>query len=131
MADPVTVVWNRSALDNLLHSPSGPVGRDLDRRGSRVEQRARSLAPMRTGRLKSSIREQHSTVRGEQAVRIGATASYALFVHQGRGPVTPRGQYLRWPAGVGQRTRTGWVFARRARATKPVPYLRNALTAAR
>lgn len=132
MADQVTVTWNRSALDNLLRAPSGPVGRDLDRRGSRVEQAARRLAPQRTGTLKASLREQHFTVAGEQAVRVGTNVPYAMFVHQGRREVTPhRGRYLRWPAGAGRNTRTGYVFTRRARRTKAVPYLRNAIDAAR
>jgi hypothetical protein len=133
MPGSVTVTWNRSTIDNLLRSPSGPVGRDLDRRGSRVMARARSLAPMRTGALKASIRESHTTVHGEQAARVTATAPYALFVHQGRGQVRARvgGHYLRWPARLGEQARTGYVFTRQARATKPVPYLRQAIDAAR
>jgi hypothetical protein len=131
---PVTVTWNRAAIDNLLHGPTGPVAHDLERRGDRVEDDARRRAPQRTGALRASLRAQPMTVGRDRAVRVGSDKPYAMFVHQGRGEVTRAGGFLRWPATSSAdraRARTGFVYARRARATSGTPYLRLALNAAR
>lgn len=71
------------ALSALLESPSGPVGRDLARRAQRVEAAAKTLAPVDTGRLRSSITWAiFRDGRGLYA-EVGTAVFYAAFVELG------------------------------------------------
>jgi len=47
-----TVEWNDAELEHLLHSPDGPVGRDLERRAVAVEAAGKRLLSQHgTGRI--------------------------------------------------------------------------------
>lgn len=79
------VVWDNGALKALLRGPQGAVASDLARRAVRVERTAKRLAPVDTGRLRSSINWRlESDARGLVAV-IGTDVDYA--VHQEFGTV--------------------------------------------
>jgi phage gpG-like protein len=115
----------------LLTSPSGGVTRDMLRRGLKVQMRAKTLCPVDTGRLRSSITLKIQA----DGIVIGTNVTYAPFVHEGTGiygprhtPILPkRGRYLVFtPKGA-----TRPVFARSVRGVPPRPFLRMALLAAR
>lgn len=153
------VRYDSAALNDLLRSPRGPVAGDLLRRGRAVESRAKVLAPVDRGRLRSSITHELVTVRGDLVVRVGSNVAYARFVHEGTGIYGPKGQPIRpvrarvlsWPSRPTtsrRRTRTGRIVTTRAQAGKrgrpedrafamqvrgspPRRYLANALPAAR
>jgi len=82
------VVFNQAALDALLASPAGPVGRDLARRAINVQNQAKLNASGRpgpnvqTGRLRSSIAFQVVNDGGLVA-RVGSNVEYAAFVELG------------------------------------------------
>ncbi len=116
------------------------VGRDMLRRGKRVESAAKkriSTSPKRvnTGRLRSKI-ETRPIKRGKaQGARVGSGVKYALYVHEGTGIYGPKGvpikpktkKFLRFkPKGL----RT-YVYARSVKGMRGNPYLRDALPAAR
>ena len=67
------------ALARLLSSEEGPVARDLLKRTIRVEAAAKRLAPVDTGRLRSSI--THSLERDGRGLVgfVGSNVSYAIF----------------------------------------------------
>jgi hypothetical protein len=112
---------NPAVLRRLLEAPSGPVGRDLRRRGTSVQNRAKILAGAKravdTGRLRSSIEvtDPRSHPRG-QVVSVGSNLKYALAVHEGSGSkYAPR----------------SWRIAHaRGRPVPPRRYLTEALPAA-
>lgn len=145
---PVEFRRHPDALQFIISSPNGPVMLDLMRRGQRVLNRARQLAPVNTGQLRASLNmEQVVSDRGDPAVRIGTNLKYAIYVHEGTGlygrgtPIVPvRATILRWPrvnnTGAGTRRYRGgatsaYVFARQSRGSRGRPFLRDALDAAR
>lgn len=122
------------ALAALLRSERGPVAQDLLRRGLRVQNRARQLCPVNTGRLRNSITVELVIVGGIPVVRIGTNVEYARWVHDGTGvygplrrPIRPRrAKVLAFtPRGSSQT-----VFATQVRGTPGRPFLRDALEAA-
>jgi bacteriophage HK97-gp10 putative tail-component len=130
---------SESALIALLNAPGGPVARDLYQRGLRVQNRARTLAPVDTGRLRNSIIVEARTGADGPVVAIGSRLEYAIFVHEGTGLfgsgrlIKPRNaRVLRWPArsGTGARVRGAFVFAKYSRGSPGRPFLTNALPAA-
>lgn len=65
-----------------------PIGRDMLRRGLRVESAAKkriSHSPRRidTGRLRASITAQPIRKGGVPGVRVGTNVEYAYYVHEG------------------------------------------------
>lgn len=91
-----------------------------------VENRAKILAPVDTGRLRSSIRSSQGTVGGNPSARIESNVDYAAMVHDGTRPhvIRPRRKRaLRFQ--VGGRI----VFATRVNhpGTRPRPFLTRAL----
>jgi HK97 gp10 family phage protein len=79
------------ALERLLTSPAGPVGRDLAKRAVRVESRAKSDHPWRsrTGRLQSSITwGLFVDGRGLYAA-VGTNVFYAAFLELGTSRMPP------------------------------------------
>ena len=80
MAD---VILYPGALVALLASPEGPVGRDLARRAIRVESAAKNLAPVDTGRLRSSITWALGRDGGGLYAAVGTNVFYAPFQELG------------------------------------------------
>lgn len=74
MAD---IVFDERALAELFDSEEGPVGKELVRRTIRVERRAKQLAPVDTGRLRSSITHETGREGGELVGRVGTNVDYA------------------------------------------------------
>jgi hypothetical protein len=73
----------------FMIDPDGPVIRDLDRRGSRVQAGARRLVRVRTGKLLSSIRKNRGANTRFPYVEIiagGKGARYVMFEHDGTPP---------------------------------------------
>lgn len=104
---------------------------DMVRRGILVQNRARQLAPVDTGRLRSSIHVDSPAVRGRRVgVRVGTNVEYALHMEFGTRSgytITPqRARVLRFRSGG----RT--VFTRRVvhPGVRARPFLRPALRAA-
>ena len=117
-------------------------------RANRVLNAARRNTPVDTGRLRAALAIEYVDAPNAIIARIGSNLAYAKARHEGTGiygprgmPIRPKaGQFLRWPAinnsGSGNRRyRNGrtasWVFAREVKGTPGVPYLRDALAAAR
>ncbi len=134
----ITVDPNFAA--RLRAAMADPIGRNMMKRGLRVESRAKEListSPKRvnTGRLRSSIRTIPIPYMGTYGAAIGTNVYYALWVHDGTGlygprrmKITPkRGKYLKFTPKGSSRP----VFARSVKGMKPNPYLRDALPAAR
>lgn len=130
----VTVQINNEALRTLLVSPSGPVVKDLTRRGRRVQNQAKRNCPVDVGRLRSSIQMRHVTIGGEPGVEVFTNVEYAMWVHEGTGiygprhaPIFPKhGRFLVFtPRGAGSP-----VFARSVRGMRGRPFLTDALSAA-
>lgn len=128
----VRITLDRVGLFKLLRSPTGVVGRDAFRRGLRVRNVARRLAPVDTGRLKNSIQvEMKRGIRGLK-VDVGTSLKYAKFQHDGTGIHGNRGRPIRRRRGKvmvftwrGER-----VFARQVRGVPATKFLERALLAA-
>lgn len=122
----VNITWNNTALDNLLHSPTGEVGRDLSRRGRKVLLAARGQVGVDTGKLKASISMSHGRdVRG-QFVMVGSKLNHALMHHEGTRPhiITPsRSQVMVFNKGG----RVIYATQVRHPGTKPNRYLKDNL----
>lgn len=79
---------NQAAIDQLLHSPTGPVGVDLSRRGVRVANRAKAILTATRavdhGRLRASIEvtDPVPTPRGI-GLQVGSNVEYSLAIHEG------------------------------------------------
>lgn len=86
--DPAPVVYVK-----VFHPASGP-DRHLRKKADAVAIMARANAPVRTGRLKASIKvDQNRNELGQYAFgyQVGTTIAYGGYVHEGTGP-SPR-----WP----------------------------------
>lgn len=110
-----------------------PVRRDMLRRTNNVANRAKVLAPVDKGTLRSRIRAE---VRSEPEGPVGfviSDAPHSLAVHDGTGIYGPKGRpirprtksVLRFPVKGG-----GIVYARQVRGMRGRPFLRDALPAA-
>jgi len=74
---------NPEAIHVLLESERGPVGVDLLKRCIRVEAAAKRLAPVDTGRLRSSItHEVGHDIRGLVGF-VGSDVHYAIYQELG------------------------------------------------
>lgn len=124
----------------LRRFAADPIGRDMLRRGLRVESAAKRRLtehPRRvnTGRLRSSIRTEPVRYQWSRGVRVGTNVRYALLVHEGTGRYGPRrsdirprrARVLRFvPSGS-----TTAIYRPRVSGMRPNPFLRDALPAAR
>lgn len=77
------VVIDEGALDELFNSPSGPVGRELERRALQVERAAKQLCPVDTGRLRASINHRLEADGQGLVAIIGSDVEYAPYVEFG------------------------------------------------
>lgn len=120
------VILYPQAMNHLLRSKTGPVGRDLHKRGMKVLVAAKAQVGVKTGKLKASINIDHGIdIRG-QYVKIGSNARYALAHHEGTRPhvITPnRAQVLRFSS----RGRIVYARAVMHPGTKPNKYLTDNL----
>lgn len=77
------VVFDEAALTALFSSPNGPAGKDLARRAIRVNRRAKQLAPVDTGRLRSSVTHEMGQDGRGLVARIGTNVDYAPHIEFG------------------------------------------------
>jgi hypothetical protein len=122
-----TVIFtpNPAGLVRLLQGPGGATARWVARKTAEVATTATTLAPVKTGNLRSSIqpRVEFGPLRGE----VEATAPYSLYVHEGTSPhpITPvNARVLRFPTKAGT-----IVYAQSVNhpGTRPQPFLSDAL----
>lgn len=127
----VQQIFNQAALHRLLETVDGPTGREMFRRGLRVQSRARQLVRVDRGRLRSSITVSVIEQRGGVAVRIGTSVPYGRWVHDGTGIYGPAGRMIT-PTNAAVMTftpRTGgdMVYTMTSRGQHPNPFLAEAL----
>lgn len=88
MAD--RVVFDEAALRQLFDSAEGPVGKELVKRALRVHRRAKQLAPVDTGRLRSSVEYEVGRDSRGLVARISTDVHYAIYLEFGTRRMTPR-----------------------------------------
>jgi hypothetical protein len=138
----VRQVFDVGAVNRQLSGPMGSITRDMFRRGLRVQERAKRLVAVDTGRLRDSINVSTLTrpVLGIETVvvRIGTNVDYAPAVHDGTGiygptgaPITPKnGKYLVFSTLSGSNkigSRLSLVFVRSVRGQPGTEFLKKAL----
>lgn len=74
--------------EEFRQSKDQPIGRDLYRRGLRLQQLARVSVPHKTGRLAASIVVKYSRGLRNPNVTIGSSLRHAYWVHEGTRPHT-------------------------------------------
>lgn len=81
----MTVKANLFFINKLLSDPRGPIGKELQRTGIRVHNKAKRYCPVDTGRLRSSIRSTQAfeETHRQLVVRVGTNVEYARFVEMG------------------------------------------------
>lgn len=73
--------------DEVFRSPTGLVGRDLDRRAARVERAATAQAGYGLGVLKRSMKREWVSRRGDVlTMRVGSDVRHAHVHHEGARP---------------------------------------------
>lgn len=77
MAD--RIVFDRGELAALLQGPNGAVAKELARRAIRVESAAKRLAPVDTGRLRSSITWRLERDSAGLMAVVGTNVHYAPY----------------------------------------------------
>lgn len=141
---PIIHKLDTSEIHALLTSPTGPVAKDMIRRGLKVESAAKRRLgsnPRRvdTGRLRASITTQLISYNGRPAVRVGTNVKYARYVHDGTGIFGPYSEVIRpktkkalsWVTKGKGRKKGNRVFAKYVIGMRPNPFLKDALKAAR
>jgi hypothetical protein len=124
--DPAPVVYVK-----VFHTGSGP-DRSARRNAEKVAVLAKILAPVSSGRLKSTIKaDQNRNEKGQYAFgyTVSAGTSYAVFVHEGTGP-SPRWpdhtKVFKWPGREGTHVYRDFVMHP---GTPAQPFLQDALVA--
>ena len=122
---------NSKKIEAFLFNPSNVIGSELKRRANRVRDAAKRQVPVKTGRLKRSLRVYNPSRYGQgQTLRIGTSVPYAKYVHNGTKPhmIYPkRKMVLKFRSGSVIGTSGGEVFARQVhhRGTKANRFLKD------
>lgn len=116
--------WDEGKIKVMLTGPTGEVSTEIQRRARAVQRRAQTLAPVRTGELRSSISVNTRYPSDGAEADITAEAPYSMFVEFGRRRVTPSGKFLHWTGDSGTD-----VFARSAAAVPGKHFMARALDA--
>ena len=81
------VVPLQPGYDATFKSHTGPVGREIDRRASRVLQGARIQVGVRTATLRTNLHKEWFTrPSGDVGQRVGSSVPYAHLHHDGTRP---------------------------------------------
>lgn len=88
------VELDHRAIQRLLDAPDGPVVKDLERRGVRVERGAKRRCPVDTGRLRASITHAQGKDNRGRYVDVGTDVHYGPHVELGTSRQDPQ-PYLR------------------------------------
>ncbi|PZG17803.1 hypothetical protein C1I95_14735 [Micromonospora craterilacus] len=137
------VIWNHAEEERLLHSPTGPVGRDMARKGELVAAEQRRTCPVSEdgshgrppGYMRSRIQSELHRDELGLYVDVGTDAHtpdgkpYPIFVELGTRPhtITSHGDYpLR-------NAKTGQVFGKTVQhpGTTAQPFIRPSLNVLR
>lgn len=87
----VRLNMHQGAIEEFLHSPSGPVHRAVASKVRKTEAIAVATAPVNLGRLKGQ-RKSGVNDEGNRLVGfVSFTVNYALYVHEGTGIYGPKG----------------------------------------
>lgn len=119
-------------IEELLHSPTGPVVQEVVSRSRTVANLAKRKVGVDSGRLRGSIRFTIQIQHGRVVGTIGTMVQYGVYHHEGTGiygprrrPITPTSAKVLVfsPKGSGGRV----VYATSVRGSKPNPFLVEAL----
>lgn len=83
MSTEVVFRLDEAAVNSLLAGPEGAVAVWLERTAIRVENGAKRLCPVDTGRLRSSITHGLFREEGELTAHVGTDVEYAVHVELG------------------------------------------------
>lgn len=123
MSSSARLVLDPYAIEKMLKSPAGLVGRDLLRKAIRMQSGAKRRCPVDTGRLRQSIRYRMGQDSHGIYAEVGSDVEYASAVENGHGEITPvNGRFLHFFAKDGTE-----VFTLHVRATQGVHFLKNSL----
>jgi hypothetical protein len=105
MAKTIIVVLDHKAIDDVVSSPEGLVGKEIHKRAKKVRDAAKKQVGKDTYRLMRSIRiyDRHRLVMG-QTLKIGSSVPYAYIHHEGsrRHTVTPKNhEFLKFSSTTG------------------------------
>jgi hypothetical protein len=84
--DSITFVPDPAEFRRFRQDKNKPIGKDLYKRGLRLQQLARTTVPKRSGALASSIAVRYSRGGTNPFVTIGSKLDYAYWVHEGTRP---------------------------------------------
>lgn len=79
----MSLIFDASALANLLEGDHGPVNGWLLRKAVDVETEAKRLCPVATGRLRGSITHVMGVENGGQVAYVGSNVEYAIYQELG------------------------------------------------
>ena len=124
---------NHAEINRILRSPSGPVARDMLRRGRRVEAVAKRLVGVDSGRLRASIGVTPVIHRGAPAAKVGTRVRYAGWHHDGTGLYGPHRSriYPRTKKALAFKIGGRRIVVSSTRGARGTFYLKRALVAAR
>jgi len=114
--------------NQVFKSRVGPVGREIDRRGSRVLQGARGQVGVRTDQLRRNLHKEWFTrPGGDVGMRVGSSVGHALLHHEGTRPHIIRDRRVKMLRYINKRGEV--VFARQVwhPGTRPNRYLEDNL----
>ena len=113
---------------SVLGGPSGPLYAAVRNQSEALRQRAVRYTPVNKivglgGQLRNSLTVEMSLVNGVPVGRVGAAndVKYAIWVHNGRGPIRARGKALRFEVPGGR-----IVYAKSVKGVKGRPFLTRA-----
>lgn len=118
----VNIRFDDAQIDNMLHGPTGAVGRYMARKATEHVAASRALAGKSSGRLARSISWDRRRLKRSQRIIITADVSYALYHHEGTKPHiirAKRGGSLKFSS----RGRVVRVNSVNHPGTKPNPFL--------
>lgn len=79
----INVTLDNRAMNQLLNSPKGPVGKYLRIIANKILAEARGLVGVRTGALKRSLTVRQGVRGNVQFVSVGSNLPHALMHHEG------------------------------------------------
>lgn len=81
----MAIKMHRQRVRSILVNPEGPVGQELTKSGIRINNRAKRLCPVDTGRLRSSIYSTQPLPVGRHRlnVQVRTNVNYSRFVELG------------------------------------------------
>jgi hypothetical protein len=80
------LIFREPAMDRLLISTNGDVGKYLAKKGRLIEAGAKRQVGVQTGALRASIHMRHFSDPRGQYVKIGSSLNYARMHHEGTKP---------------------------------------------